>query len=154
MFMETNSNGSMTGKPFLERLSDGIEFEDFVVLILYQNGWPIIKFNSRKYQWTMGESVAHVEIKHDHKFNETGNLFIETEERRDAGNSTWRPAGIYDASDPWFYVIGDKKTLFIFSVALLRLIKSRYRFVLTDTAKGFLFPLEPAGKYAIRVLKP
>ena len=139
-------------KPFAERLAAGKEFEETASKFLTSLGWPIGLHFSAKGQWEMGESAAHVEIKNDNKFPETGNLFIETRERRDSsGLSQWRNAGIYDASDPWFFLIGNPSVLWLLSVRWLRLMHQteKYRKITLETAEGFVIPVTVANHICI-----
>jgi hypothetical protein len=146
---------SLVDAPFSERLMDGKAFEDFVAVELYRVGWPMVIFKSRAYQWKLGENLASVEIKHDRLWPKWGRLFIETKERRNSdGLSEWRDAGIYDASDPWLYVIGNEASFWIFSTKLLKFLhkSGRYEQKITDTSEGFVIPLNDADKYSIRRL--
>lgn len=144
---------------FQTRLDDGLKFERVVSTFLESQGFPIGLYLSREDQWRFGESRAHLEIKHDKAHDtepsKSPNLFIEIEERRDtSGLSQWRPAGIYDASDPWFYLIGGTATIWLLNVRYLRLVHSvnKYPVVMnrTETAKGMLYPTRMADSTMIR----
>lgn len=144
-------------KPFRERLSEGHEFEDFCVDVLWDNGIPLLLYRSRQRQWKSGESRIGAEVKLDRKWQSTGNLFIECEERRNSdGSSQWRPAGIYEDTKPWLYVIGSEAMIWIHGVTILRLLHEtgRYEWKQTDTAKGFTLPLADSDKYALKIIKP
>lgn len=65
-----------------EELEDTLIFQDFVTDKLYQIGWSINAYSSKKYNIEKGESIAGIEIKHDKKMKETGNLYIEMYERK------------------------------------------------------------------------
>jgi hypothetical protein len=142
-------------KPFRERLSEGHEFEDFCIDVLWDHGIPLLLYRSKRWQWERGESRIGAEIKLDRLWKNTGNLFIECEERRsDDGTSNWRPAGIYDAGNPWLYVIGNEEMLWIHGTTWLRLLHTseRYEWRETPTAKGFLLPRGDSDKYALKVI--
>lgn len=144
----------MNALDFNDRLRTGKTFEIHAVEVLKRElNWDIGLYLTKAEQWEHGESRGRVEIKFDRKVRATGNLFIEVKERRDeSGISQWRQAGIYDASDPWFYAIGDEQTIWFWATSQLRLAHStgRYRMVNTGTSEGFLMPLPDADKYAIR----
>ena len=139
---------------FSERLAMGKTFEEEASRFLTSQGFPIGLHFSAAGQWEWGESAAHCEIKFDRRWKETGNLFIETRERRNAdGTSAWRPAGIYDAAAPWFYLIGDRNKLWLLSVALLIRMdfSAKYPRASLPTAEGFLLPVGVADQWAIRL---
>lgn len=140
-------------KPFVKRLMDGKSFEDFCNDVLWRNGIALGLYRSKERQWVAGESRLGAEVKYDGEAAKTGNLFIETEERRDvSGNSEWRPAGIYDQVESWLYVIGNYHCIWIFSTRFLQQLHKteRYRFHSGDTSKGFLLPVTDAEKYYAR----
>jgi len=139
--------------PFTQRLVLGKAFEESASHFLTAQGFPIKLNFSREGQWEFGESMAHVEIKYDGEITTYGNLFIETDERRnDDGTSSWRRAGIYDASDPWFLLQGNETSLWLLNVRELRRmdISGKYAHKETPTAKGFVFRKEWAEIIAIR----
>ncbi len=141
-------------KPFHERLADGQEFEDFCMEVLWDNGIALMLYRSKQRQWSCGESKLGGEIKRDGKWQKTGNLFIECEERRDT-NSPWRAAGIYDASKPWLYIIGDEHTIWIHGVTVLQILHKQgcCEWKDTGTAKGFVLPIIDADYYALKIIK-
>ena len=145
--------GQRTPLNFEARLKIGKEFEESVSTFLTSQGWPIKLYFSATGQWEWGESAAHVEIKFDRRLEETGNAFIETRERRDdTGLSQWRAAGIYDASEPWFYLIGNDYDIWLLSVRWLDLMKrsNKYQERTTATSEGFLIPRTLLDKTAIK----
>jgi len=136
-------------------LGRGVLFEDHVCRVLYLAGLPFQVFRSRDGQQLWGESTLGLEVKLDENFRETGNLFVETEER--PGRSyEWKPAGIYSECRPWLYAIGDFFTLFLFATSTLRNMHKRrcFREVgnRSDTGRGFLLPVDTAQKWAAHVL--
>lgn len=139
--------------PFDKRLDIGKQFEVEASHFLTSVGFPIGLNFSAQGQWEFGESSAHCEIKKDQNFRRTGNLFIETRERRDdTGLSKWRDAGIYDASKPWFYLIGDKTIIWLLGVRSLKLQhkSGEHRFVSLPTSEGFLLPVPKANELCIK----
>ena len=47
-------------KEFYKKLKEAQEFEDFVYNLLYQEGIPVVGFNSQKYQFANGENMAGI----------------------------------------------------------------------------------------------
>jgi len=90
------------------------------------------------------------EIKRDGKFRETGNLYIETAEKSNPDNPAYAASGIYRQDNSWLFVIGDEKTIYIFSTKYLRLLEKRYQRKQKPTSIGFLMPIEEADRYCIR----
>jgi len=140
---------------YKEKLKQGLHYQDFVVEELYKIGLPIISYSSKEYQNLMGENKAGVEIKFDMKFRGTGNIYIETAEKSNPENEKYIDSGIYRNDNTWLYLIGDEKTIFIFSKKhLIHLHKlNKYREVITPTSKGMLIPIVDAEKlYAIKII--
>lgn len=137
-------------------LERGVLFEDHVCRILYGAGLPFQVFRSRDGQQLWGESTLGLEVKLDESFRETGNLFVEIEERPGI-DYDWKPAGIYSERRPWLYAIGDFFTLFIFATTTLCNMHSRGSFRIvgnrTDTGRGFLLPLDIAREWAAHILE-
>lgn len=133
-----------------DKLQIGLEFQDVVTKALYQRGIVVIGFASRKFQNAEGENLLGAEIKRDDKFRETGNLYIEVAEKSHPENINFVPSGIYRKDNSWLFVIGDEKTIYIFSTKYLRLLEHKYKHVDKPTSKGFLMPLAEAEKYCIR----
>jgi len=142
---------------FKADLKAGQEYEDFVAQQLWERHWPIYVYRSKKWQWKAGESVNGIEIKLDRRFRETGNLFIETAERRTTdGTSQWRPSGIYDEHDPRILAIGDYQTIYLLGVRLVRYACSsskRFTEIERGTFRGYLLPVAMAGAWAIDVIE-
>lgn len=139
---------------FEERLSLGKSFEEDVSRFLTGQGFPIGLHISAQLQWKFGESAAHCEIKFDQLWQKYGNLFIETRERRNSnGTSYWRMSGIHDESKPWFYLIGDRTKLWLLAVTFLIRCEfsNKYQSKKTETAEGFVIPVDVADKWAIRI---
>ncbi len=139
---------------FQRDLQAGNEYADFVQHVLWHRGYFFILHRSAKYQWSLGESIGGNEIKLDRRFRETGNLYIETAERRTTdGTSRWRPSGICDNPPPRIYTIGDERTIFILPVSWLLHIRSRCEPHDGDTQRGFKLPVDRAAKGAIDVIE-
>lgn len=140
---------------YSEKLSQGLQYQDFVVERLYDSGLPIISYSSKKYQQMIGENKAGLEIKNDTKFRETGNFYIEIAEKSKPENENYVISGIYRNDNTWLYLIGDYQEIYVFAKNQLILLhqKGKYKTVKTDTSKGFLLPCVDAKKfYAIKII--
>jgi len=141
------------------RLQVGLEFQDHVAEVLYQNGIVLgHAFSSRKAQVEKGENKLGAEIKKDMNFRKTGNLYIETAEKAHPLNPRYVPSGIWRRDNSWLFVIGDEETLWVFSVKQLRVIAEQadrrgYRKVQTPTSRAVLLPLPDADKISIRKIE-
>lgn len=139
---------------YAEQLEEARKYQDFVKHELYKRGIPIVFNDSTQYQYGEGENILGIEIKNDKKFRDTGNLYIEVEEKADAINSEYVKSGIFRDDNSWLYLIGDYLTIYIFAVNfLVAMYKTgKYRDTVTPTSKGFLIPLGDANKYAAKVI--
>lgn len=141
-------------KIYSENLNGALEFQDFVMDQLYENGIPVTNYSSKKYQLTKGENKAGIEIKFDKKLETTGNLWIELSEKSNPQNVNYVPSGIY--RDSWLFVIGNFNELYIFPQNLLKMIAKKYPILEngTKTSIGFLLPRTDAQKYAAKIIRP
>jgi len=135
-----------------EKLEQALIFQDFVMEKLHEQGITIMNYGSKKYQHEKGENLAGIEIKNDTKFTETGNLYIETEEKANPLNKNYIKSGIYRNDNTWLYIIGDFDLFFIFGKNILILLhkSDKYRPVTTPTSKGFLLPICESEKYCLK----
>lgn len=133
-----------------EKLEQGLEFQDVVTKELYQRGIVVVGYSSRRFQNKEGENMLGAEIKRDGLFRGTGNLYIETSEKSHPDNANYIPSGIYREDNSWLYVIGDEKTIWIFSTKYLRMLENRYKSVNKPTSNGYLLPVREADKYCLR----
>lgn len=138
---------------YAERLEIGLQFQDIVTNALYHRGIVVVGYSSRKFQIKCGENLLGAEIKRDGNFRETGNLYIETAEKAHPDNERYIPSGIIREDNSWLFVIGDEKTIWIFSTVWLRKLLKRYKEVTTPTSIGRLMPIPEANKYAIRKIQ-
>lgn len=134
-----------------KELEVGLRFQDYVTRWLYREGIPLVTYVSRE-ESAYGENMAGIEIKRDNEFRNSGNLYIETEERKST-DRPFVPSGIYRESS-WLLAIGDELKLWILSIRLLhRMHKSgRYRSASNPTSKAFLLPVKDADDYAALIL--
>jgi hypothetical protein len=135
---------------YADHLQVGLEFQDTVTKALYQRGIVVVGYSSRRFQNEEGENMLGAEIKRDGKFRETGNLYFETSEKSHPDNANYIPSGIHRKDNSWLFVIGDEKTIYIFSTKYLQMLESRYKNKISPTSKGFIMPIAEAEKYCIR----
>jgi hypothetical protein len=134
-------------------------YQDFVVDLLFQTiGLVVVQYASRYYQMQVGESRTGVEIKHDERFAQTGNLWIETAEKARPRAGDYFPSGIDRDDNTWLYVIGNYDIVFGFPKMLLRALRDSGRYIVrpnnTATSLGYLLPSKHAHRYAAFVLTP
>lgn len=140
---------------YMEKLEQGLYYQDKVMEKLYEVGLPLISYSSKKYQQMIGENKAGIEIKNDTKFSVTNNFYIEIAEKSDPSNPNYIPSGIYRNDNTWLYIMGDEKVFYIFSKKHLKFIhsKNKYKEVQTLTSKGFLLPKKDADLfYALNII--
>jgi hypothetical protein len=135
---------------YQDKLQEGLEFQDVVTKALYERGIIVIGYASRRFQVEQGENMLGAEIKRDGNFRKTGNLYIETAEKADPNNEVYVASGIYRKDNSWLFVIGDEKTIYIFSTKYLRMLEKQFLKKEIPTSKGYLMPLDKAEKYCIR----
>lgn len=140
------------GTYYKDQLETGLVFQDVVTRELYQRGIVIVGYASRRYQRSEGENMLGAEIKRDGNFRETGNLYLEIAEKAHPDNQVYVPSGIFREDNSWLFVIGDERTVYIFSTKYLRLlVESRnWRKVEKPTSIGHLCPLADAERYSLR----
>ena len=141
------------------QIEDGLIYQDFTVDLLWHTiGLAVVQYASRVYQATVGESRTGVEIKHDKKFAQTGNLWIETAEKARPRPGPFARSGIDRTDNTWLFVIGNYDTVFGFPKTFLRALRDSGRYPLvenrTHTSIGFKLPGAHAHKYAAFVLTP
>jgi len=90
------------------QIADGELYQDFIVDVLFEHlGLAVVQYTSKAYQYAVGESRTGVEIKHDKRYADTGNLYIETAEKAMPRPGPYVPSGIWRTDNAWLYVIGD-----------------------------------------------
>jgi hypothetical protein len=146
--VEQYSNGY-----YAEKLKEGIEFQDVVTKALYERGIIVIGYSSRRFQEREGENLLGAEIKRDGRFRETGNLYIEIAEKSHPLNYVFIESGIHRKDNSWLFIIGDEKTLYIFSTKYLRYLEKKYPKTEIPTSRAFLMPISDAEKYCLRKIE-
>lgn len=92
----------------------GKQFQDLCTDKLLNIGINLNCYSSKKYQLNKGESASLLEIKHDSKWQQTGNLYFEVEALNKA-QTEMVGGGIKKEDKSWLYLIGDETKAFIFS---------------------------------------
>lgn len=135
---------------YAEKLSEGLEFQDYVTHTLYKHGIVVVNYGSKKYQNEHGENILGAEIKRDNNFRKTGNLYIEVSEKAHPDRPNYTQSGIFRDDNGWLFVIGDEQTIWIFQTNILTKLhgSTRYRVTTTPTSVGMLLPIADADKYA------
>lgn len=133
-------------------LDQGEEFQDLVCHNLMRLGISFYPYTSHRWQCEHGESANGIEVKHDMRLKETGNLYIEVAERR--SEQEFVPSGIM--GDSWLFLIGDYERLYVFSTYQLQrcyqVELGGVPTVTTKTSKGFL--LGPSERQRLSLRKP
>ena len=139
---------------YKEKLEAGLQYQDFIADQLRKADTCIIlcAYSSRKYQNEKGESASGIEIKHDMRFKETGNLYIEVAEKSRPEMPTYTDSGIRRKDNTWLYLIGDYEQAFLFSKDQLnRLYDNKSTWLRhgikereTPTSRGFTIPVKSA----------
>lgn len=137
---------------YSKNLNDGAEFQDYVTHRLLQCGIVVNQYSSKKYQIEHGESASGIEVKYDKLFHDTGNLYIEYQEKSNKDNPEYVNSGILRKDNTWLWVIGDYDDLYLIPKKSLQRVYFDYvagkasprfgiRLVETPTSKGMLLPV-------------
>ena len=133
---------------YTTQLEDGFVYQDFISEQLGINC-----FRSRWYQDKRGENALGIEIKLDKKFRQTGNLYIETEEKTNANNQNWVVSGIMRNDGSVLFLIGDYECAYLIPKRTLLTLRKQCREVETETSKGFLLPVSECEKWCLKQFK-
>lgn len=135
---------------YKDKFEAGLEYQDYVSDELRKAGIFLGAYSSRKYQQERGESASGIEIKHDMRLAETGNLYFEIAEKSSPDIPDWTKSGILREDSTWLYLIGDYEQAFLFSKEQLKRIyyaKSSWKARgivarMTQTSIGFTIPVK------------
>lgn len=101
----------------------GAEFQDYIADCLFERGIIIQYYSSKKYQNEFGEGRTGIEVKHDSKWKETGNVVIEyAKEVRPKGSDVWEDTTLFK-HDIWLYIIGNREKAWALPVKKLRKLR-------------------------------
>lgn len=137
-----------------DEIEEFLEYQDFIQCqLLYRLGISINLFTSRKYQYNVGESISGIEIKNDKRMKDTGNLYIETEERHQK-DKPFVKSSIMREDNTFLWCIGDYERAYLISKEQLQVLcikadKYKLKKVETDTSKGVLIPVKYLKKHHI-----
>jgi hypothetical protein len=149
-----------------DALNVGQEFQDFIVEHFAKElGISISIFQSKKYQYNVGESLQGVEIKYDarstgdctyYECNATGNVAIEIAEKTKASNKDFCASGIYRRDNTWLYVVGNYDCAWVFAKSTLILLHNSktkiYKINEMKTLRSMLLPIADADKFCAKKL--
>ena len=137
---------------YKEKLEEGLIFQDVVTRELYQRGIIIVGYSSRRFQNTEGENMIGAEIKRDGNFRKTGNIYLETAEKSHPSNANYVKSGIFRDDNSWLFVIGDERSVYVFSTKYLKLLvaQKKWHEVRKSTSIGTLMPTGQAERYCLR----
>lgn len=138
-----------------DKIQEGLEFQDIMMETLFAIGIALSPYTSIKRQIESGENIQGIEIKHDGNFRETGNLWIEGQEKSNPDKANYVSSGIYREDNSWLFLIGDEVTAYLFAIKHLRAVYPKYRLIEnnTRTSRGILMPIRDAEKYCIRKIE-
>lgn len=138
---------------YKEQLIKGTIFQDkFIRYLNKEHGWGIKNFKTKQEQIDFGENPTGIEIKFDDMKKDTGNLWIEMEERSDCDKDYYR-SGIFRPDNTWLYIQGDYKTAYAFAKKQLQ-FESTYRTRRENkhgTSIGFILPIDECNDLIIQV---
>ena len=132
---------------YKKKFIKGTEYQDFLTEYLYKIGLPLFTYTSKKWQTKKGENKLGVEIKFDDKHKETGNLYIEIQERTETYYN-YVPSGIFRNDNTWIYIQGNYDIAYVFFKKHLKSFYkttgiNRIKEIQEKTSKGFLlYPKE------------
>ena len=135
------------------KLAQGQSFQQYVTQWFAEQGVVFQDYTTKQEQLEKGENTLGMEIKRDGRFRETGNLYIETEEKSSSVlNLHWAPSGIFRDDQSWLFCIGDESTFWIFAKKDLQRWSQcgRYEKKQIVTSRGFVMPVTDADKYCAR----
>ena len=138
----------------------GTWYEHLIKMLFIYNHNFIIHIYKEENQFIKGESKEKIEIKFDRRINDTGNIYLEYKERRkhperEKPYGMWVDGGFAKKNEDIFYLIGDKKNIWVFlKETLCELHNSKHRFRCSikhpmSTSIGILLPCKDALELAI-----
>jgi hypothetical protein len=128
-------------KEYQDLYEQGLRWQDWASKILAERMYlTVTSLVSYEGQTETGETLQGIEFKLDLKYQKTGNLYIETHEKRAAGNGEYVPSGLLRQDNTWLWIQGDYHNLFGFAKRwLMRVHQAETcKVVETPTSRGFL----------------
>lgn len=146
-------------------LEVGHEFQDFIIeKLIKELGISISIFQSKKYQFNIGESLQGVEIKYDARstgdctyknVSATNNVAIEVAEKSKAEIIGWSKSGIYRNDNSWLFIVGNYDCAWLFAKSHLLLMhqSKKYKEIQSlPTLRSMLLPINVADCYCAKKL--
>jgi hypothetical protein len=140
---------------YTQQLAIGQAYERYILEQLRAEGRVVESHATAALQLARGDlSVAgqDLEVKFDRLFASTGNLYIETAEKRDASRDYWTPSGVCASSAAIWYGIGDYRDFFLFKRVTLRDVARTARpiEIAMKTSRGFLLEAGRRAAFCVR----
>lgn len=139
-------------KYYEEKLKTGAEYEKHIAKVLNEKLGITLDFFVGKEEQLKGETKQGIEIKHDERMKETGNLYIEYSEKSHPNLPGYYPSGISRDDNTWLYIIGDYNNVYLFGKNQLKLLADEFKHVQTPTSEGFLIPVTRADNLCLMKL--
>lgn len=145
--------------PVKDSLENGAQFLDFIMLTLHKGGIVLQPFQSKKYQYEVGESIQGWEVKFDSNCSRTQRLSIEYAEKTSIQRE-WVPSGFMRNDNTWLYIQGNYDFFFLFMKPTLRWLyqmngKSIFKWEIHEeygTVKAFYLPLDWAETFGKKII--
>lgn len=141
------------------KLQDSFLFENYIAELLKQNyDLNIGQYMTPEGQYKLGENALGIEIKNDTLIEKYGNVYIEYQEKSEAGNNDYVNSGILKNDLCEYFLIGTQKKFYIFKKSrLIRIFEEEIRnkskgissqrgilFKQIATSKGYVYPIRNA----------
>lgn len=148
---------------YLNQLETSHRFEVYIDYCFRQRGYDIGLYYGKKQQYSQGETKAGIEIKCDRKLRETGNVYIEYQERM-TREGVWVDSGILKPDETKYFLIGTEEEFYILPREALYGLYTRVvlqgeyipgvkkvREKTHGTSKGFIISSQIAGQINLTV---
>ena len=146
---------------YIQNLEGAHKYEVYIENLFKKHGIDIGLFYGKDDQYS-GESKLGVEIKYDKKLHETGNVYIEYQERMTA-DQEWVNSGIHKEDNTKLFLIGDYDKFFIFPKSELNKLQENLSSFASygvmpkgnnhKTSKGFIIPGSFAKEISLDIEK-
>jgi hypothetical protein len=136
----------------INSLERGLEFQDFVCIVLAQRNIILQNISSKKYQFEVGENLQGFEIKLDKRCTDTQRLSIEVAEKSSRNVLAWTPSGIMRDDNSFLYIQGNYECFWVFGKNwLIRYMEEKSPLIeeFNGTIKRFFLDSEVADVGAI-----
>ncbi|NLN33176.1 MAG: hypothetical protein GX159_06235 [Flavobacteriaceae bacterium] len=149
-------NDRIKNSYFKRQLQEAFLFENFIAeKIKTEYGLDIEPFFSSQGQYELGENALGIEIKNDKLIKETGNIYIEFQEKSGEHLSNYTNSGILKQDNTRYFLMGDYSEFFILRKSdLLEVYREELNLIAKgiasvrgvefkqiSTSKGFILPV-------------